>query len=133
MKNSTFLLFVLTTITVSCDGFESKSASRTVLSFIPGTYVRVFEGEYSKGHDTLIINQPDEKNNYYIIEHNSSFQKIREGRLLPVEYMSETWIAVYNEKDKVLAEQKKGKLISFLPEKEELLLGSDVFNKLNNK
>ena len=113
---------------------NQKAASDKIQSFIQGTYIRVFEGEYSKGHDTLIINQPDENNNYYIIEHNSIlFRKSEDRQLLPVEYKSETWIAVYNEKEQVMTEQKKGKLISFLPEKDELLLGSNVFNKLNNK
>lgn len=122
-------LFVLAFVVFSCNGLQTKNSNK-LLSFIPGTYTRVFEGEFSKGHDTLSITRPDENNNYYLIAHNSSYQKIRAGQLQAVEYKSENWTAIYNEKDNVLVEQKKGKLISFLPEQDALLLGSNRFNKI---
>lgn len=114
----------------SCSDMQKKNATDKILSFLPGTYVRSFEGEYSVGHDTLIISQPDSKTNYYRIKHNSSYQKIRDKQLQPIEYKTESWIAVFNEKDNVLVEQKYGKLISVLPDQNELLLGESKFQKI---
>jgi hypothetical protein len=114
---------------LSCSSPQEK-ATQKITSFISGTYVREFEGEYSKGHDTLVISQPNQDNNFYSIQHNSSFQKIREGQLQPIEYKSEKWTAVFDEKTNVLLEQKKGKQITFLPDKNELMLGESHFQKM---
>lgn len=117
-------------VLLSCNGLQSKNAADKILYFIPGKYVRTFEGEFSIGHDTLTITQPDSKNNYYTIQHNGSYQKIRAKHLRPLEYKSENWIAIFNDKDNVLEEQKKGKLISFLPDENALLLGESKFQKI---
>ena len=82
------------------------------------------------GHDTLVISQPDAANDFYTIQHNSSYQKIREKQLQPVEYKSENWTAIFDEKTNVLLEQKEGKQITFLPDKNELMLGSSQFKKI---
>ena len=127
MKHLKLLSFVLMVILFSCN---NENSTDKILSFIPGVYVRTFEGEFSIGHDTLTIIQPDLKSNYYTIRHNSSYQKIREKKLQPLEFRSEKWIAMFNEKDNVLVEQKKGKVISFLPEENSLLLGNSKFHKI---
>ena len=130
MNSLKFLSTAVTVILISCGGSQSNNATEKVKSYMQGTYVRAFEGEYSKGNDTLVINQPDENNNYYTIKHNSSYQKIRNKQLLPLEYKTEDWIAIFNEQTNVLEEQKKGKLISFLPDENALLLGSSKFEKI---
>ena len=130
MINLKFISLAAIVILTSCSGSKSNNATEKVKSYMQGTYVRAFEGEYSKGNDTLIIDQPDENNNYYIIKHNSSYQKIRNKQLLPLEYKTEDWIAFLNEQTNVLEEQKKGKLISFLPDENALLLGSNKFEKI---
>ena len=127
MKHLKLLSFVLMIIMLSCN---NENSTDKILSFIPGIYARTFEGEFSIGHDTLTIIQPDLKSNYYTIQHNSSYQKIREKKLQPLEYKSENWTAMFNEKDNVLVEQKKGKVISFLPEENSLLLGNSKFHKI---
>jgi hypothetical protein len=116
-------------ILLSCSNPKEK-ATEKITSFISGTYVREFEGEYSTGHDTLLISQPNADNNFYIIQHNSPFQKIREKQLQPIEYKSENWTAVFDQKTNVLLEQKKGKQITFLPDKNELMLGGSHFRKI---
>ena len=129
MKNIQFLLVACIAGVLSCSNPKEK-ATEKLTSFISGTYVREFEGEYSKGHDTLVISQPNADNNVYAIQHNSSFQKIREKQLQPIEYKSENWTAVFDEKTNVLLEQKKGKQITFLPDKNELMLGGSHFRKI---
>ena len=129
MKHLQILSFAVLIVLLSCNESRTKHSEK-VISFISGTYVRAFEGEFSIGHDTLIISQPDTGNNYYTIKHNSSYQKIRDKQLQPLEYKSENWTAIFNEKDNVLMEQKKGKTISFLPDQNELLLGGSRFHKI---
>jgi len=130
MNNLKFFLIAIATVLISCGETKNGNATEKVKSFIEGNYVRAFEGEYSKGNDTLIIAQPGEKNNYYTIEHRSSYQKIRDKQALPVEYKTEEWTAIFNEQTNVLEEQKKGKLISFLPDENALLLGNSKFEKI---
>lgn len=129
MKHKKILSLICIIVLLSCSDMQKKNATNRILSFLPGTYTRSFEGDYSVGHDTLIISQPDAKTNYYTIKHNSSYQKIRDKQLQPIEYKTENWIAVFNEKDNVLVEQKYGKLISVLPDQNELLLGEASFKK----
>lgn len=115
---------------ISCNGTQNRIATEKVKSFIAGTYIRTFEGEYSKGDDTLIIDQPDENNNYYRIQHKMSYQQIKDKKPLPVEYKTENWTAIFNEQTNVLEEQKKGKRLSFLPDEKALLLGGSKFKKI---
>lgn len=130
MKHKNLLSCLCFIAFVSCNGLETENSTNKILSFIPGTYARSFEGEFAIGNDTLIIAQPNVNNNYYTIAHNSSYQKIREKQLQPLEHKSENWIAVFNEKNKMLEEQQKGKLISFLPKENALLLGSSKYHKI---
>ena len=130
MNNLKLLTIAVILILMSCSENKTNKAAAKVKAYIQGTYVRAFEGEYSKGNDTLVIEQPDKNNNYYTITHNVSYQKIRNKQLLPVEYKTENWTAIFNEQTNVLEEQKEGKLISFLPDENALLLGNSKFNKI---
>jgi len=129
MKHAKRLAFIFLICLLSCNESQTKNSEK-IISFISGTYVRAFEGEFSIGHDTLTISQPDAGNNYYTIKHNTSYQIIRDKQLQPLEYKSENWTAIFNEKENVLMEQKKGKMISFLPDQNELLLGGSRFHKI---
>ena len=131
MNNLKLLLIALIILLVSCSENKSNKAAEKVKAYMQGTYVRTFAAEYSKGNDTLIIEQPDKNNNYYTIKHNASYQKIRNKQLLPIEYKTEDWTAIFNEQTNVLEEQKEGKLISFLPDENALLLGNSKFEKIN--
>ncbi len=129
MKNVLVRLFFLVVVLNSCNQYVKHSETDKMKSFICGIYIRAFEGEYSKGNDTLIIQKPDANNNYYTIEHKISYQQIKDKQLLPVEYKSENWIAIFNQQTNVLEEQKKGKRISFIPAENALLLGAGRFAK----
>lgn len=131
MKNIQILLLAYASLLLSCSS-QQEQQTKKITSFITGTYVREFEGEYSIGHDTLVITQPDAANQFYLIQHNSSYQKIIEKKLQPVAYKSENWTAILNEETNILTEQKKGKQMSFSPDANELLLGGSHFHKINN-
>lgn len=130
MKKVQFLFFVFIAALFSCSSRQEKQTEK-ITSFISGTYVREFAGEYAAGNDTLLITQPYEDKNFYTIRHRSSYQKIREKKLQLIEYKSENWTAIFNEQTNVLLEQKKGKQIFFSPEKNELILGESHFKKID--
>ncbi len=130
MKNLKVLSLMFVALLASCDSIQKKSATEKVKSFITGTYVRAFEGEYSIGNDTLLIVQPDATNNYYTIQHKMSYRQIKDKKPLPIEYKTENWTAIFNEQTNVLEDQKKGKRLSFLPNENALLLGASKFKKI---
>ncbi|CAN5396555.1 hypothetical protein BH10BAC2_BH10BAC2_46450 [soil metagenome] len=124
----TLLLFAVI-ISTGCNGILENDDS--IQSFIPGTYSSHLKGEYSIADDTLAISKVNDLGNTYAILRHISFQRIIENKIQSLEYKREKWIAIYDEKDKVLYEQKDGKIISFAPEKNMLLLGSSEYKKVN--
>jgi hypothetical protein len=128
MKHTPFFAIAVFVAGIACN--EAQKKTDDIMSFIPGTYVRSFQGEYSFGHDTLFIAQPDKDNNFYTIRHNSSFQRVLEKKVRPIEYKSELWTAIFNKESNMLLEQKKGKQIHFFPKDNSLMLGTDEFKKI---
>jgi hypothetical protein len=128
MKHTPFFAIAVFVAGISCNETEKKTAD--IMSFIPGIYVRSFQGEYSFGYDTLFITQPDADNNFYTIRHNSSFQRVLEKKVRPIEYKSELWTAIFNNESNMLLEQRKGKQIHFFPKDNSLMLGTVEFKKI---
>jgi hypothetical protein len=102
----------------------------SIKSFIPGTYIMPYANEYSKGNDTLIIKALNKYGSNYQVERNTAYQRIRSGKELTRESKHEQWVCIYDSKDKVLNETRTGKVISFLPEKKTLLIGSNEYKKI---
>ena len=120
------LLFVSVLIALSCNEFKTDEKK----SFIPGTYFRKINNEFSVGYDTLIISALND--NMYEILKNASFNRIRNETILPTERRSEKWTAMYNKDEQVLHEIQKGKVITFLPNEDALLVGSSKYKKIKN-
>lgn len=100
----------------------------SVKDFIPGIYVRSFQGEFSKGKDTLTIEEFS--GSTYIIIHKEVYQRIDEGKVRAPERKIEQLTAVYDEKDELLKETKKGLIISFNPPRKILLVGNSLYEKI---
>lgn len=128
MNLKQILTIALFTCLAACDDEQDNAAKS--MDFIPGVYVRAFAGEYSSGYDTLVITAPDKNSNFYTIKHSSSFKRIIEKQVQPVEYKSENWTAVFDNEKNLLMEQKKGKQLLLLPEENKLMLGNSVFQKI---
>lgn len=127
MKNAltgifSYLLFVFV-VFYSCD-FKSS----VVKDFIPGEYVRSFEAEFSKGNDTISIEHFSSST--YTITRQTTYQRINNEKLYPPERKLEKMTALYDEKDEVLKETKKGLGISFDPSRKTLLVGKAVYDKI---
>lgn len=118
------LLIILAIVAISCN-----SSSSDVKEFIPGVYIRHFEGLYSKGDDTLIISKIDGVNSYFIL-HRTSFQKLRNNQLSSPQQTTENWSAVYNPRDKVLYEQKRERMLSFMPDSNKMFVGGSAYYKI---
>ena len=132
LKNSYMkVVIIITAITLALSCNSNQESNKSIHSFIPGTYVRHYEGEYSKGgEDTLSINEVSGSANVYSIVRHVSYQRVIDKKIQPREDKTENWTAIYNEKDKILHEQKHGTMISFNPEKKTLMVGSDEYQKI---
>lgn len=106
------------------------SKKDTVRSFIPGSYARFSDHQMRKEFDTLKIEPLSESGNNYRLLRSSSFQKKLDGQSFPWEEKKEEWTAIYDEEKKVLQETSKGKIISFVPQKNILLVGSTEYKKI---
>jgi len=101
-----------------------------IKAFLPGTYVNIAEGEFSKAIDTLLIQKEGLDGNTYSIIRKVSFQRIKEGVMQPKEYQSEQWIGIYDERDKVLHETKRGRTLTYVPDESKLYLGNAEYEKV---
>lgn len=100
-----------------------------VSDFMPGTYVNSAGGEFSIASDTLKV-ELVEGNNYQILR-STGYNLILGGKVGARQREAEQWSCAYNTATKTLTELKKGKIISFFPEKEALVVGRRVYKKIN--
>jgi hypothetical protein len=112
---------------MACD----SSKDDEIRAFIPGIYARFSDHEMRKEYDTIRIDVASKAGNVYRLIRSSSFQKKLDGKKSDWVHTKEEWEAVYDENRKVLNETQKGKLISFVPEKRMLLVGTTEYKKLN--
>jgi hypothetical protein len=108
----------------------NSSKSDDIRSFIPGTYARFSDHEMRKEFDTLKIELISEPGNNYRLVRSSTFQKKLDGQSFPWERVDEEWIAIYDQSKRVLHETRKGKVISFVLEKNILLVGTTEYKKI---
>lgn len=122
------LLVNIGVIVLGCGLFFGCSSDK-VRDFIPGTYVNSAGGEFSVASDTLTIGLIEGNN--YVIHRRTGFNLISDGKLGKREYEVEKWTAVYSSDTQVLTETKKGKLISFFPDRGSLSVGRRVYRKVD--
>lgn len=115
----------MTFIAFGCGITPQKDSIR---AFIPGVYVKHIDGLYSIGEDSLTISQSNDQT--YTILHNTTYRPIINKKIQPIKYQSERWTALYDEQSKVLNELKDGRVLSFLPHENKLLLGSGEYKKV---
>ncbi len=99
-----------------------------VKDFIPGTYVNSAGGEFSIASDTLVLELVEANN--YLVHRRTGYHLIAEGKVGPREHETEEWSCVYDESKKTLLETRKGKIISFYPERNALQVGQRVYDKV---
>lgn len=122
----TMCMLVTLLVLVACNSTKNDE----VRSFMPGTYARFSDHEMRTEYDTIRIEPVSETGNNYRLIRSSYFQRKLDGKTFPWEYEKEEWAAIYDESKKVLNETKKGKVISFVPEQNVLLVGTTEYKKL---
>ena len=110
--------------------FVACNSETNTRAFIPGTYVNHAEGEYSIAYDTLIIQLMSEENGTYRIYRKTAYQRIDNSKLMEVQHENEQWTALYNDQTKFMQETKKGKIITFYPNANRLLVGNREYQKV---
>ena len=109
-------------VIISCNG------KRDVKGFIEGAYMRNFENEFAVGVDSVVLRAEGEDN--YLILKYSRFSRLKNGEWLPEEKHEEKMVGIYDEKKRVINEQKKGKVLSFNPEKNTMMIGASEYVKV---
>jgi hypothetical protein len=122
MKTLIYLCAVAVLFVTACTSDKTRS-------FIPGTYVNHAGGEYSVADDTLVI-EPAESNNF-LIHRKTGFNVITDGKKGKRQYETEQWNAIYDEATKTLTEIRNGKLLTFYPDANKLLVGKREYIKIN--
>lgn len=119
-------LYISIVVVATVDCTPSNGVNSDV---IPGIYARDVRNEFSEGRDTLFIVRLE--GDAYGIEQRLAYRRIDEGKMGGVETKTEHWTAFFDEAQHVLRETKRGRVLSFQPEKRTLLVGSSVYQKLD--
>lgn len=108
----------------------SNSTTDKVKDFIPGVYVRTVADEFTKGMDTLVIEVLDRSAGSYSINKKMSFYQVIDGKELSPQYKTEQWTAIYDDDTHQLMEQRKGKVLSFMPDQDLVSMGGSEYKKV---
>jgi hypothetical protein len=106
----------------------NKQADK-IKSFIPGTYVNSAKGDYAQAEDTLVITQVND--NTFLVTRNTTYQAIRDGRLLPKHHQSRKLNGLYDTQNQVLDETTNGQIFRFDPAMRLLKVNQAVYTKIN--
>jgi hypothetical protein len=106
-----------------------QSKNGQTQDFIPGTYVNAAKGEYAVANDTLIIAQANGNN--YSITRRTTYQAIRDGKLLPKHKKVENLNAVWDSGKQALDELITGRVFRFDAAKKLLLINQASYQKIN--
>ena len=105
-------------------------ASDNIRAFIPGTYTKEINDEFTKGTDTLFISVLDDQSGSYTIIRQISYRQSIDGKILSPRNDTHKMTAIYNEETKQLRDQNQGKLFSFSPDKNLLNTGGSEYRKI---
>jgi hypothetical protein len=108
----------------------TESNNDQIRKFVPGIYVRHFRDEFSTGSDTLDITEHDGKAGIYFIDEKEGYQQKLDGKVFPAQYKTKEHTALFNETTHQLTIQNGGDIITFLPDKNKLLLGRTEYEKV---
>lgn len=107
-----------------------QTATKEAPSFLPGIYVNQSENEFCRIVDTFIIRRTSLDGEGYQVSRKSSFQRIRHGEKLPLEYQAEQWYAVFEVQGRVLRGGEKGKELLYVPGENRVYNGNEGYEKV---
>lgn len=117
------VLFFLLLFSCNRNGMSKNNLS--------GIYVRSFSNEYAVGVDTLRLNFV--MNTSYRITKSSAYKRTIDGKLhKDKEYHVEHWLGIFDKQNNVLNIQPSGKVLSVDLDKQEILLGNNVYKRVGS-
>jgi hypothetical protein len=125
MKNHIHLMILAPLIWLAAC---NKQADK-VQNFIPGTYINSAKGDYAQADDTLVITLI--KDNTYLVTRNTTYQAIRDGKLLPKHRQVRRLNGLYDTQNRVLDETTNGRIFRFEPDKGLLKVNQATYKKIN--
>ena len=88
------------------------------------------ENEFCRIVDTFVIRRTSLEGDGYKVIRKSSFQRIRQGEKMPVEYQSEQWEAVFEQPGKVLRGTERGKELLYVAGENKVYNGDKGYEKV---
>jgi len=113
-------------ILLSC----GNPASDNIRAFIPGTYTKEINDEFTKGRDTIFISVLDDQSGSYSVIRQTSYRQSIDEKILSPRVETHKMTAIYNAATKQLTEQSQGKAFSFSPDKNLLSTGGSAYRKI---
>lgn len=126
MKTLSMILSPVLLLWAAC-GSPAKPAAA---DFIPGTYVSQQQSEYSVANDTLVITSAQGTENIYLITKKTGYRRIDNGKPQAPEYKVKKLTGNWDAQKQLLTIMQNGLLISFQPEQNKLMIGSNEYWKL---
>ena len=118
-----YLIICIVLFIVSCNTRHSESN-------LVGVYVGLQENEYGWTADTLIVSKPNGREGMFQILKHAGLVKFSKGKKLPLQLLTEVWIAEYDATKETLFELKFGKILIWDSTNESLQLGNTHYKKL---
>lgn len=126
MKKLFLLSAIVGLLLLGCE----NPTSDNIRAFIPGTYAKEINDEFTKGTDTLFISILDDQSGRYTIIRKISYRQSIDGKILSPKSETHKMTAIYSQDTKQLNEQKQGKVFSFSPDKNALSTGGSEYRKI---
>lgn len=124
MKKKSLWAAVMILLIAACQSKTSQTQN-----FIPGTYVNFTKGDYAIAYDTLVITQMDDA--HYLITRKTTYQAIRDGKILPKRHKVKKLDAVWDSGKQELDETTTGRVFRFDKDKRVLMIHQAVYRKIN--
>jgi hypothetical protein len=101
-------------------------------SIIPGTYIQYTELNHDEDSHTRIFDTLEIQNTgkvYRIARRYRTFKMV-DGKAMEPEYRTRRWTGHYREKSETLLINESGRVISFYPESNAIMLGGVPYKKM---
>lgn len=121
MKSIAPILILLIT---SCSSKTDDS-----MQSLPGKYVKPIEGVYSKGWDTLTIEQGANNRKFFNVTRHAVYQRYLGTDTIPAE-KREHWTCAYDEETNSLSDTRKGKTLLYNAEENIIIIGQSKYEKI---
>lgn len=107
-----------------------KRDQRSVKDFIPGTYVKLAQSQFSIAYDTLLISQVKNGGDAYLVTRKTGYRRLGKHKVFPVQHQVKRWTGIWDEKGLCLHVLQSGNVLLFQPDQNDLLNKGIRYRKL---